>query len=94
MFVNWFTVYRGELFNISVVVVGYDFGVTVGTVNAGFVPLQKQSKSVLHPDQCRQFLGSSGHIQCSNISYSLYSSNTWESLHEALSLHTSNVDAA
>ena len=94
MFVNWFRVYRGELFNISVVIVGYDFGVTVGTVNAGFVPLQKQNKSALHPDQYHQFLRSSGHVQCSNISYSLYTSNTGESLHEALSLHTSSVDVA
>ena len=94
MFVNWFRVYRGELFNISVVVVGYDFGVTVGTVNAGFVLSQKQSKSALHPDQYRQFLGSSGQVQCSNTSYSLYTSNTGESLHEVLSLHTSSVDVA
>ena len=68
--------------------------ITVGTVDAGIMPSQKQSKSVLHPDQYRQFLGSSGRVQCSNISYSLYSSNTGESLHEALSLHTSNVDVA
>ena len=94
MFVNWYRVYRGELFNISAVVVGYDFGVTVGTVNAGILPSQKQSKSALHPDQYHQFLGSSGRVQCSNISYSLYSSNTGESLHEALSLHTSSVDIA
>ena len=94
IFVNWFRVYRGELFNISAVVVGYDFGVTFGTIDAGILPSQKQSKSVLHPDQYRQFLGSSGRVQCSNISYSLYSSNTGESLHEALSLHTSSVDVA
>ena len=94
MFVNWFRVYRGELFNISAVVVGYDFGVIVGTVNAGLVPSQKQSKSALHPDQYRQFIRSRGCLQCSNISYTLYSSNTGESLHEALSLHTSSVDVA
>ncbi len=93
MFVNWPRVYRGELFNISAAVVGYDFGITVGTVDAGFVPSQKQSISALHPDQYRQFLeSSSGRIQCSNISYSLYSSKTGESLYEALSLHTSSVD--
>jgi hypothetical protein len=51
-------VYRRELFNISAVVVGYDFGVTVGRVDAGFVPSQKHSISALHPDQYRQFLGS------------------------------------
>ena len=55
-FMNWHKVYRGELFNISVAVVGYDFGVTVGTGNAGFVSSQKQGKSALHPDQYRQFL--------------------------------------
>ena len=35
-----------------------------------------------------------GHVQCSNISYSLYSRNTGESSHEALSLYTSSVDVA
>ena len=92
IFVNWHKVYRGELFNISVVVVGYDFGVTIGTVNAGLVPSQGRSKSSLHPDQYRQFLGGSRHIQCSNVSYSLHSNNSGESLHEALFLHTSSVD--
>ena len=93
--VNWHRVYRGELFNISMVVVGYDFGVTIGTVNADFVPSHGQghSKPSLRPSQYRQLIGSSEHVQCSNVSYNVYSLNTTqEMLHETLCLHTSSID--
>ena len=98
IFVNWHKVYRGEPFNISVVVVGYDFGVTTGTVYAGFVPSQGQSKQLisLYPNQHHQLIGNSGRIQCSNVSYNLYSltkfNNTQETLHKALYLHTSDIN--
>ena len=35
IFLKQHEVYRGESFNLSAVVVGYDFGVTHGTINAG-----------------------------------------------------------
>ena len=95
--VNRGKVYRGELFNISVVVVGYDFGVTIGTVNADFVPSHDQghSKPSLHPSQYRQLIGSSEHVQCSNVSYNVYSlNNIQEMLQKTLCLHTSNIDVA
>ena len=82
IFVNWPKLYRGETFNISVVVVGYDFGVTTGTVIANFMPLRGPS---LSPHQYHQWIGSSLH--CSNVSYTTYSNN----IHETLYLHTSEI---
>ena len=65
--------YRGESFNISVVVVGYDFGTTTGNIHAGFIwPSSKNFSAVaLRSDQYHQWIGDSE--KCSNISYNLYS---------------------
>ena len=77
-------VYRGESFNLSVVVVGYDFGVTHGMVNAGPVRSNfKSSNSKLHPEQYHQWTGTSG--RCSNVTYNFYSSNETQ---ETLYLHS------
>ena len=38
IFVNGHKVYRGESVNVSLVIVGYDFGVTTGEVSAGLMP--------------------------------------------------------
>ena len=96
IFVNWHKLYSGESFNISVVVVGYDFGVTTGTVYAGFALSQEHSKQLisLYPGQSHQLIGNNGHIQCSNVSYNLYSltNNTQETLHRTLFLHTSDIE--
>ena len=47
IFTNQHKVYRGEIFSISVVVVGYDFGVTTGTIYAGFIPSQQTIVSLV-----------------------------------------------
>ena len=86
IFFNLHKIYRGEIFNISAVLVGYDFGVTTGAVRAGFMPSNGYSKPSLHHNQYHQLIESSRY--CSNITYSVYSSN----IHETLNLYTSEVN--
>ena len=81
-----YKVYRGELFNISIVLVGYDFGVTTGAVSAGFLPSNGYSTPTLGKNQRHQLLKSGRH--CSNITYSVFSKN----VHEVLYLYTSEVN--
>ena len=66
--------------NISVVVIGYDFEFTTGTVIADFLPSKGHYTQSY---QYHQWIGSNQH--CSNITYIIYSNNT----HETLYLHTS-----
>ena len=65
--------YRGESFNISAIVVGYDFGTTTGNIHAGFIrPSSKNFSTVaLSSDQYHQWIGDSA--KYSNISYNIYS---------------------
>ena len=79
IFVNWPKVYRREFFTISVVVVGYDFGVTTGTVIADFMPSIGHYTQSLDPHQHHQWIGSNQH--CSNISYIIHTNNTYETLY-------------
>ena len=58
------SIYRGELFTLSVSVVGYDFGATVGTVNAGFL---NDSNSLLGQSQAHQQVDNSE--TCSKLEY-------------------------
>ena len=83
IYVNHYKVYRGEIFNISVVVVGYDFGATIGTVVADFMPSIGHYTQSLRLSQYHQWIGSSRH--CTDVSYTIYSNNT----HEKLYLHSS-----
>ena len=83
-FFNMHKIYRGEIFNISVVLVGYDFGLTTGAINAAFLTTKVHSTPSVHRSQY-QLVGSSKH--CSNVTYTVYS-NT----HETLSLYTSKVN--
>ena len=70
---NNLRVYPGETFNVSVVVVGYDFGVSTGAIHADFIiqPNQYNDTPRLHPDQDCQMIRNG--TQCSNISYNIYS---------------------
>ena len=85
IFFNMHKVYSGEVFNISVVLVGYDFGVTTGAVRAGFFQSRGLSLPSINSNQYHQLIDTS--IHCSNITYSVYSKNT----HEILYLYTSEV---
>ena len=74
---NRYKVYRGELFSISVVVVGDDFGATTGTINTAFIGTTSTGygeAAALHSGQYHQWISNS--TQCSNITYNLYSSTT------------------
>ena len=81
IFLSHHKVYRGESFSISAVVVGYDFGVTRGTINAGLVHSKAKGNNahVLHPDQYHQWTGNS--LNCSNLHYNFYSNSTQGSLY-------------
>ena len=85
-FFNQYKVYRGEYFSISVLLVGYDFGATIGTIFAEFIPSKGNNTPLLGPNQYHQLIESSR--QCSNITYSIYSSN----IRETLYLYTSEVN--
>ena len=60
------SIYRGELFTLSVSIVGYDFGATVGTVNAGFL---NDSNSLLGQSQAHQRVDSSE--TCTKLEYTV-----------------------
>ena len=48
-----------EYFNImSMVLVGYDFGVTTGAISAGFLPSKGFGTPSLHPNQYHQLIDS------------------------------------
>ena len=83
---NQYKVYRGEFFNVSVVIVGYDFGATTGAISAGFMPSKGYSTPSLRHNQYHQLIESSRH--CSNITYSVYSNN----VHETLYLYTAELN--
>ena len=85
-FFNLHEIYRGEIFNISVALVGYDFGVTTGAINAAFLTTKIHSTPSMHHSQYHQLIESSTH--CSNVTYTVYSNNT----HETLSLYASKVN--
>jgi predicted outer membrane repeat protein len=85
IFVNGLTFYSGEPFNLSLVVVGHDFGVSVGTVVANFIHCTGHSRSKLNHNQYHQWLSNA---QCSNITYSIISIN----LYEILFLQTIDLD--
>ena len=84
--INQYKVYRGEDFNISIALVGYDFGVTIGAISAGFQPSKGSGTPSVHPSQYHQLIDSSR--CCSNITYSIYSKNVFEKLY----LYTSEVN--
>ena len=76
IFVNKSGVYSGESFNLSVVVVGHDFGVTTGTIHAIFISSKGYRTPKLNRDQYHQWIKSSK--QCSNITYTVHSSKQYE----------------
>ena len=76
IFVNKSGVYSGESFNLSVVVVGHDFGVTTGAIHANFISSKGYRTPKLDRDQYHQWIKSSK--QCSNITYTVHSSKEYE----------------
>ena len=84
IFVNGLKVYSGEPFNLSLVVVGHDFGVTTGAITANFILNDKQSRPKLDQHQYHQWLSGT---QCSNVTYTIISTNEYENLY----LQTTNV---
>lgn len=63
------SVYHGETFTLSACVVGYDFGITVGVVNAGF--LHSNHLSRLETSQYNQLVNSSE--GCLPVNYTVIS---------------------
>ena len=71
IFVNGPRVYSGEPFNLSLVVVGHDFGITTGAIYANFNGKQKLARS-------HQWLNET---KCSNVTYTIISANKYEILY-------------
>ena len=71
-------VYPGEVFTVSAVIVGGDFGPTVGTVHANFFPFSNLSVStnlsVPSLREYSQLISSNKH--CTKLNYSLHSTHT------------------
>ena len=84
IFVNGLTFYSGEYFNLSLVVVGHDFGISVGAIFANFIYQTGHSPSKLNHYQYHQWFGNT---QCSNMTYTIISNNSYEILY----LQTLNV---
>ena len=76
IFVNGLRVYSGEQLNFSLVVVGHDFGVTTGTITANFIHQNGHSESKL--DRYNYWLRKT---QCSNVTYTIFSTNEIENLY-------------
>lgn len=72
---NYF--FPGESFNISVVIVGAEFGTTIGQVFANVVfNHENETKSFGSESQSIQYVTSND--KCTNLTYSIWSSNTYE----------------
>ena len=69
-------VHPGELFSLSVAIVGGDFGTTVGTVFAHFLSSSKQALKVRH-----QYSQAITNPTCEMVNYTLLSKNTHEILY-------------
>ena len=74
IFAHISAVYSGEPFNLSLVVVGHDFGVNTGPLKANFKSQSRHSRL----KQYNHWLQST---QCSNVSYSIISTNEYEQLY-------------
>ncbi len=85
VFVTDIIVYSGETFHLSIAIVGYDFGVTKGTVHSGFVRINGSlSSQHLLPFQYDQWAEST---KCTNVSYTVFSSSKQEIMY----LHAQKV---
>ena len=62
------SIYRGELFTLSVSVVGYDFGATVGTVNAGFLNNSNSLSTLKHSQEHQRVVSSE---TCTKLEYTV-----------------------
>lgn len=77
IFVKGISTFPGDTFNISVAIVGFDFGTTVGTVHANFLA-QNGSKAQMETDQWNQWIKDA---KCSHLRYTVYSKNQYEILY-------------
>jgi predicted outer membrane repeat protein len=64
-------VYPGEIFSVSAIVVGGDFGPTIGVVRANFLPVAGSSLPSMEEHMYHQLTNSSEH--CTQFNYSLHS---------------------
>ena len=78
IFVYGLTFYSGEPFNLSLVVVGDDFGISDGGIIANFIYQSGNSQSKLYHYQYHQWFGNS---HCSNMTYTIISINSYEILY-------------
>ena len=68
------SLYPGETFTLPVAMVGGDFGLTVGVVYTGFLPLNSSQASYLHPpSQHNQMIDNTS--TCSEVSFTPYSAD-------------------
>ena len=79
------SIYRGETFTLSVYLVGYDFGTTVGIVRAGFLNPKHLSHVHLGQSQDNQLVKTSN--KCTKLEYAVLTKRDAE----VLSLQTSAV---
>ena len=71
VFVTDIRVHSGETFHLAIVIVGYDFGVTKGTIHSGFLHLDESlSLEYLLPFQYDQWIGNT---QCTDFNYTVFS---------------------
>ena len=78
IFVTGIKIYSGESFNLSLVVVGHDFGVTTGAITANFILENVHSHPRLREYQYHQWISST---RCSNVTYTITSKNDNENLY-------------
>ena len=74
IFVNGLKVYSGEPFNLSLVVVGHDFGVTKGVITANLIPNKRCFQTKLDRYQYHQWFSGT---KCSNMTYTIISTNEY-----------------
>ena len=83
------SVYRGETFSLSMTIVGYDFGTTIGSVYSEFL-ISNQSSKLGHL-QYNQLISSSE--MCTSLNYTVYTSHDVELLQLQTSMLPSSVYA-
>ena len=80
-------VHPGETFTISAVLVGGDYGTTIGTVHANFAPTNLSSVPVLETSQ--QYSQWINNISvCTDLEYTVYTRHTWQSFTMFLTVHS------
>ena len=81
---NHKVVYPGEVFSISAVIVGAEFGTTIGEVYANLLPRSSISSTASLGDSKEHVQRISSNDHCTSLNYSLRSRNSYEILYLTL----------